>query len=311
MWQPLSFALELLGRLRLRFNLFSRADVQVGDFSALDAKGSFEWRTYTTGERLYDVWGPLPDSRWAAFHCVPLFAALDRVDPGRAGPPSPQALQTNGSEQTAGVPQHVRPGAPVPVWMATDALTILDLPGRWSVEVAAWLITSYPCQPVCTFNNWPNRNGLLKPELILAELLRWASTIAEARRQLTPGSPPLWICDSHRLGRRRGNPGEFDNRYFLEDAVLPGPTLLKEAGIARVVYVARDPADAPVLDLDGYFLDLESAGVPVRIVDVADPALQVREWIPRPLRTFAAAGFHRSSAGGFGTTVPQPSSGGG
>lgn len=313
MWRPLSLAFELLGRLRLRLDIFSRSDLRIGDANAPDAKGGYEWRKFTSGETLYDVWGPLADSAWAPFHCIPLFAALDRAPSDSVGPSAPlRESEVNGKTvQTVVVPPHATPGAPAPVWIAADALTVVDLPGRWSVAVAAWLLTAYPCQPVCTFNNWPNPEGLLRPELILAELLRWASTIADARRTLTRHSPPLWICDSNRLGSRRGNPGEFDNRYFLEDAILAGPALLKEAGIRRVVYVTLDPAQAPVIDLDGYFFDLEAAGIPVRIVDLMDPALTVREWIPRPQRKFVATGFQRSSAGGFGTTIPQPSSGGG
>ncbi|HUP47142.1 MAG TPA: hypothetical protein VM779_16670 [Thermoanaerobaculia bacterium] len=289
-------------------DMFFRPKVTVGNPSASDAQGSLLWRRFTSGEALYDVWGPRADSPWAPFHCVPLFAALDRIDAASVGPPTPPV--SNGKTPQVVIPKHATPGADAPLWIAADALTILDLPGTWSVQAAAWILSAYPCQPVCTFNNWPHRKALLQPERILAELLHWATTVAEARRELARDAPPLWICDSERLGSRQGRPGEFDNRYFLEDAILPGAALLKGAGLVRVVYVTLDPREAPVIDLEGYFADLESAGIPVRIVDLLDPALQPREWIPRPLRTFASGGFKRSSAGGFGTQIPQPSSGG-
>ncbi|HUP50251.1 MAG TPA: hypothetical protein VNA04_15850 [Thermoanaerobaculia bacterium] len=313
MWQPLSRVLEVLGRIRIRFAGLFRQDLTVGDSSAADAEGGQVWRSFLFAERLYDVWGPMPESPWTPFHCIPLFAAVDRVPRGRIGPtPPPGSTAANGkSPQSAILPDHARPGAAAPAWMSPKVLTILDLPGPACVEAAAWLIAASGCQPVCTFNNWPHAKGLLRPELILAELLRWASTISEARRRLTPASPPLWICASERLGARKGRPGEFDNRYFLEDAVLPGPGLLKAAGIHRVVYLTHDPAPAPVIDLDGYFFDLETAGIPVQIADIMEPALTLRPWVTRPPRRFSASSFKRSSAGGFGTTVPEPSSGGG
>jgi hypothetical protein len=190
-------------------------------------------------------------------------------------------------------------------------LTILDLPGPASVAVAAWLVESLGCQPVCTFDNWPHPRGLLRAEDTLAALLRWASTLADNRWQLTPTSPPLWICDSERLGSRTGKPGEFDNRYYLDDSVLPGVRMLSANGIRRVVYVTLSEPEIPTLDLEAYFAELLAAGLPIDHVDLADPTMT-----PRPLAMPAAPRpvprdtFRRSAAGGFGSEIPQPSSGG-
>jgi hypothetical protein len=310
MWRPLSRALEYLGRLRFRLPFWPllRRQVIVGHPSALDARGSRQWERFATGERLYDVWGPHPDSRWVPFHCIPLFAALDRVAAREVGPPPPFAVE----RMTAEVPAHVWPDSPSPPWLTPDTWTMIDLPGPVAVEAAAWLVTAAGCQPVCTFNNWPHPKGLLRPEHILAALLRWASAVAEVRARLTPASPPLWIGDSQRLALPPGRPGDFDNRYFLEDALLPGADLLRSAGIARIVYVTLEPADAPVIDLDGYFIDLVAAGLPVFVVDLRDPLVAPAAWTPRRMpRTLSTDRFQRSAAGGFGSVVPQPSSGGG
>lgn len=319
MWRPWSKALEALGRLRLRTPFRWRRTLQVGDPQAPDAEGSTGWREYVDAERLYDVWGPHPESPWVPYHCVPLFAALDslkRESIGPSTPTHPDVLSTPAHPDAPSTSSH--PDAPrptlahldsAPPWLRGDTWTILDLPGPICVEAAAWLITGTGCQPVCTFDNWPHAKGVLRAEAILAELLRWATTIARVRPSLNRSSPPLWICDSERLGARTPSPRQFDNRYYLDDSILPGAGVLRDAGIGRLVYVTMTGEEPPVSDLDECFKDLLSAGTAVLRVGLADP---LRE--PWPLTLPAARfkspkGFRRSSAGGFGQTVPDPSSG--
>jgi len=306
-----SRALELLGRLRLRLGV--RKKLRVGHPGAPDAQGGRGWRQYLSAERLYDVWGPVPESPWVPFHCVPLFAALDRLTESEVGPAVPPNEQSSGEPSVPPpLPPHARPGAPAPAWLTPDTWTFLDLPGPRAVEAGAWLVAAGGCQPVCTFDNWPHPDGVLKAEDILAELLRWATTVADARPRLTVASPPLWICDSGRLGMRSGQPGDFDNRYYLDDSILPGPSLLMRAGVGRVIYVTLDNPDPPVLDLEGYFSELLSASIPVLHVD-----LSAAEQEPLSLAALVSpqrpprSGFRRSAAGGFGTEVPEPGSSGG
>jgi hypothetical protein len=316
MWRPWSRGLELLGRIRLRPPFRFRKTLRVGDASAPDALASTRWREYLEAERLYDVWGPHPASPWTAFHCVPLFAALDslrhtEIGPARLPEPGdPKGWPAPPPTELRQLPPPARPGAPPPPWLTRDTWTILDLPGPRSVEAAAWLVEAAGCQPVCTFDNWPHPKGVLKAEEVLAELLRWATTIAEARRSLDANAPPVWICDSQRLGARTPRPGDFDNRYYLDDSIMPGADLLRGAGIRRAIYVTAVEKE-PLLDLDGYFRDLIAAGFGVLQVTLSDPALE-----PRPVRLPAVArnppsDFRRSGAGGFGQDVPHPSSGGG
>src|SRR3990172_4747699 len=307
-----SRALELLGRLRLPLGV--RKKLRVGHPGAPDAQGGRGWRRYLSAERLYDVWGPVAESVWLPFHCVPLFAALDQLTESEVGPavPPQEAVSGVAPPPPSPLPSHARPGAPAPAWITPESWVFLDLPGPRAVEAGAWLVTAAGCQPVCTFDNWPHPDGVLRAEEILADLLRWATTVADARPRLTATSPPLWICDSRRLGMRSGKPGEFDNRYYLDDSILPGPALLKRAGVGRVVYLTLDNPDPPVLDLEGYFAELLTADIPVLHVDLgaADPeprSLAAPVSPQRPPRS----GFHRSAAGGFGTEVPEPSSSGG
>jgi hypothetical protein len=336
MWRRWSRALELLGNLRVPFPMKPAKGVSVGDPRSSDAAGGAGWREFLRGDRLFDVWGPHPRSPWGPFHCVPLFAALDSLKSDRVGParprgepsalpprtppaatagwPPPADLEAapSASVEPDELPTHARPGAPRPGWVNGVTWTIIDLPGSLAVEAAAWMITSGGCQPVCTFDHWPHPRGLLRPENILAELLRWATTVAEVRPELIETSPPLWICDSERLGTRKGKPREFDNRYYLDDSILPGPLLLRRAGIERVVYVTLRGEEIPLLDLEAYFGDLLALGVEVLWVDLLDPAMRPQPFsAPRTPRRIKRKDFHPSAAGGFGTEIPQPSSGGG
>jgi hypothetical protein len=312
MWRQWSRALELLGRIRVPFS--QRHRLRVGDPMAADARGGWGWKSFLDSERLYDVWGPHPESPWVPFHCVPLFAALDRFHRPEIGP-TPAAENGDVGIAAAGpaelrLPAHARPGSPAPEWVTDGTLTVLDLPGPMAVEAAVWLIISAGAQPVCTFDNWPHPKGVLRPERTIAQLLRWATAVAQERASLSPVSPPVWICDSERLGGQPGRPGDFDNRYFLDDSILPGPGLLRRAGIHRLVYASLGLTEVPTIDLEGYLTDLLRAGIAVLHLE-----LGAAEPVPQPFSSPTVArkrptkGFRRSAAGGFGTEVPEPSSG--
>lgn len=303
-----SVLLEWLGRLRFRTGGVTR--MRVGDPEAVDAAGGGEWRRFTKAEPLYDVWGPHPDGPWVPFHSVPLFAALDRL-PLRAAGPATAPRHGDGDDPRNWVPSLTRPLGPRPEWLTPGTWTVLDLPGPAAVETAVWLIAA-GCQPVCTFDNWPHPQGVLRAEATLAELIRWASTVEPLRERIRPDSLPLWICDSQRLGTKPGTPGQFDNRYYLDDSTLPGTRLLAGAGIRRVVYVTLRAADVPVLDFEAYFVDLLAAGIAVEHIDLSVPGALPRPFAqPSTPRRVQTGTFRRSAAGGFGTEVPQPSSGGG
>jgi len=221
------------------------------------------------------------------------------------------------------LPAHARPGSPSPDWLEPGTMCVLDLPDRATVEAAAWLVTAAGAQPVCTFDHWPHEDALLPADRIIAELLRWATTLAAARGRIAADSPPLWICDSTRLGTRKGEAGEFDNRYYLDDSILPAPEVLRREGVQRLVYLSwaggEDSPDSPaagstmpVADLVDWFAELLAAGIEVRHSPVSDPALRLRPFQARlPRGGFSTSGFRRSAAGGFGTEVPEPSSSGG
>jgi hypothetical protein len=304
MWQHLSRILERVARVR--FPLSRRlSPVQVGDPRGTDVRGGDRWTRYLRAEQLFDLWGPLPGTPWEPFHCVTLFAALDSLPSGRVGPTS--------REDAARIDPRIFPEsglrADAPGWKSPDCLAVVDLPGPEAVSAGAGFVAA-GFQPVCTFDHWPHPAGLLSPERILAELLRQAPRVEDARSRLTPASPPVWICDRDRLGTRPGRPREFDNRYYLDESLVPGFEILFRAGIRRIVCVLPD-GSAPLLrDLEAYLSDLHTRGLDIYVAAAADPRLEPSRLRPRRSADPQWSGFHRSSAGGFGVLVPEPSSGG-
>lgn len=306
MWVLLSKPLEWLGRLRLHLGSI-RSKLSVGDPNAPDARGQTDWRRFRRPETLFEVWGPDPGSPWEPFHTVPLFASLDRIrrqEVGPAPPPAPGAGAPHPG--TAVLPDHAQPGRALPPWLTPNTWTIVDLTGPASVAAGAWLAEG--AQLVCTFDNWPHTKGVLKPEHTLAALIRWASTVEEARRWRPPGAPPVWLCESLRLRGAPGRPGQFDNRYYLDDSILPGTNLLRAAGITRIVYLTA--GEAPQLDLETPLAEYRKDGIGVFTASIADSDFALQPYEPPATpRPRPSAGFRRSSAGGFGTEVPEPSSG--
>jgi hypothetical protein len=313
MWQPLSKLLDSIGRFRLALGP-SKAAVQIGFPGADDALGGFDWKNYRSAEALYEVWGPASGSVWEPYHCVPLFAALDALKPAK-WPATPNEAWPTAAEEAARIETGVHlPGATArePLgreWAEAGVWVILDVPGVVAVPLAArFVLAGY--QPVCTFDHWPHPAGLLKPERILAQLLRYAPIVAEARQQLHPASPPIWVCDRERLGRGPGMPRDFDNRYFLDDSILPGPDALRKAGIRHVVCIVPEPWMHPLEDVQAYLEGLKREGFPeIHGAALNDPELRTFDFSPVGApRRFAASSYQRSAAGGFGRLIPEESS---
>ena len=109
MWELWSKALESLGRFRLlRFGR-GKTKLRVGDPAALDAQGGGRWASYLEAEKLYDTWGPVRESPWIPFHCVLLFAALDRIPRSEIGPmPGPEAGPTTWTRKGLVMPTYSR-----------------------------------------------------------------------------------------------------------------------------------------------------------------------------------------------------------
>ncbi|MEW6741604.1 MAG: hypothetical protein AB1486_02500 [Planctomycetota bacterium] len=265
------------------------------------------WREYRNTRRLWETWGPVAGSPWEPFHCVTLFAALDRpalVKPGsKVGP----LADTD-------VPAHLRPPAELPSWASAETLVLVDLPGPRVVSVGYHLAVTGGFQPVCTFDNWPHTLGVVRSEKILGALLYFAAGMSKVWEKLPRSAPPMWLLDADRLRGQKPPPGRFDNRYFIEDRLLPGPALLSTAGIRRVIYVSAGLPASVSLDLWQYLSVLVRSGIQVATVSTAtvEAWSQSVPYVAEPESKTTLWSMHvtRSSAGGFGGFVPTPSSGG-
>jgi hypothetical protein len=305
MWQPLSKILNFIGRVRIPVGP-PNVTVMVGRANAPDALSSIDWKRFASAEALYDVWAPPKGSRWTPYHCVPLFAALQTLPRNQFGPTDEETVKTIEMGPLLTPAVDLKPlGAS---WASERAWVILDLPGPQSVALAVRFVAA-GFQPVCTFDHWPHPMGLVKAHVVLAQLLRHASSIEKLRPYLQPDAAPLWICDRNRLGTQPGRPKQFDNRYFLDDSILPSAKTLKEADIRHIICVMPTPAHRPCDDLRAYFRDLKKEGFQIDAAALSDPALTLFELPPATFQVdFTQHGYQRSSAGGFGRLIPEPSS---
>jgi hypothetical protein len=301
MWQRLLKILEAIGRVRIPWPK-TKLTVSTGRADALDAQGELLWKQYLSAEVLFDTWGPAKGSPWEPYHCVTLFAALDRFPGGIIGPTDPESAAA--IEAALGDPSFF------PGWAGPGVFVLVDLPGVQSVALGSRLIQA-GMQPVCTFDNWPHPAGLLKPENILAQLLRYASTVDSARATLAPDSPPVWLCDRDRFGIRPGRPLEFDNRYYLDDSVLPGIDVLRKAGISTAICLLPSGREALLDDLHPYFAGLRKGGIETLRTSLEEPEMRLALLEVQSGKKPSFRQFRRSSAGGFGASVPEPSSGSG
>lgn len=295
MWSLLLNLLEGIGRIRLPF-VGGKQKMVIGRTDIPDALGDYAWRQYLHSRELCRVWGPHPNSPWMPFHCLTLFVALDRMDRESVGP-----IETDPWARTPFQP---------PQWMDASTLLFIDLPGPQSAALGALLAMHAGCDLVCTFNNWPHPRGVIKPEQTLAALLRYASLLEKKRTVYPTPGPVAWLCDWGRLGVMQGKPGDFDNRYYIEESIIPGPNYLRERGIENIVYVPEMPNTVHA-DLGVHLQEFSKAGFAVMRSTVShDGSLTAPTLLILPPQTFSTMGFFRSSAGGFGAPVPHPSSGG-
>lgn len=302
MWRPLSLILEVITNLRYR-SRFNRLVPAIGVAGAVDVRGGDTWKRYAKPRSLFEIWAPALDSPYEPYHCVTLFAALDhaRISPH---PPPPGVV-----DRIEEHPVLQSPEQPIEVhWLTQSTMVIIDVFGPSAVALGVRFIQR-GCQPVCTFDNWPHPKGVVKPEFALASLLYYSPIVADARPLIKVDSPPVWLCDVSRLVGKRPSPGGFDNRYYLDDTLLPGSNFLKARGIDRIVIIRGRDAHTIAADMQAWLADRARDGFEIFSTHLEDPHLDVKPI--QPVRGHFPRVGSRSAAGGFGSLVPEPSSSGG
>lgn len=247
-----------------------------------------------TNAALFETWTP-PESCWSPWAKPVLFAHATSVNTLNALPASDDGAWKD-----------------LPSADGHTAL-IVELPGVAAVKAGVEL-AALGYQPVPLFNTTPGPKAALDAGAIIAALIVGAERLAQM--PLPADAPPAFLLDSHRLTHARPAPGGYDNRWVVFPQDFPSAELLRARGVEDVV-VIQISNRAPQDDLRDVLVRYQRGGLHLRMMrrDVPTPPVEIdlprfRPW--RWLRALAilGLGLRRNSAGGFGSVVPMPSSGG-
>jgi hypothetical protein len=253
--------------------------------------------------QLFEIWAP-PESVWSRW-AKPVLFADPRLAFGDQAPPAVPAAPPASAPRPRG-------------WGDPATAFVLDLPGSWSVELGLDLArTGY--RPVPLFNGADHPFALVDVRPVYNLLVVGAQELATV--SLAPEAPPAFLLDVNRQPSAPPPlaPGKFDNRWVVFPQDFPSATFLRSRGVLRVMLLQEKRlGEQPRPDLAHVLRRWQEAGIEIYRQDPA------ADEPPRPLnverpsrfrgllyRALALAGLRRNSAGGFGSVIPQPSSGGG
>lgn len=246
----------------------------------------------------YFIWAP-PDAVWSPWAKPVLFAELPEVP--------------------AGFPLGIVPLTECQVpWLSVFArrtAVVIDLPGELAITRGLQL-AAHGYRPVPLFNTSHMTNEVVPTRALIAGLHTGRSVLGSL--QLAPDAPPAFLLDSGRLpDRALVAPGRYDNRWVVLPQDFPSATKLRDHHIDTVLLWQEQTAQ-PREDLAHILRRWQEAGLNVFLKTGAEESAPERLVVNRPgrfrsllHRLFVLAGLRRSSAGGFGSIVPQPSSSGG
>lgn len=215
-------------------------------------------------------------------------------------------------------PEHAQPGlaeAELDVSWAPPAedrcALILDLPGTDAIRYGVALM-EHGYRPVPLFNGCPGTMEIVPTLPLLGALAQSAATINH--HTLPPDAPPAFLLDKGRMAPGVSlQPGKFDNRWLTFPQDYPSANFLQSQGIGSALIVQSQTGDV-ASDLSHVLARWQDAGITLARCDLSGnrDALTVKK--PRRYRSLwylalALLGLRRSGAGGFGSIVPQPSSG--
>ena len=258
---------------------------------------------------LFDVWAP-QDCLWSRWAKPVLFAE-----------PPPQFLPPAAAP---GMPAPAVPPAPAEeaappfpdVLLDRSQAVVVDLPGARSIQ-AGLALAGQGYRPVPLFNCGGHPSALVNVQPILGELESGAGSFGEFR--LSAEAPPAFLLDANRqLPAGRAAPGRYDNRWLVFPQDFPSANFLRSRQIVRVLLI-QEARPQPAEDLAHVLRRWQEAGIEMRLLHPeAGWSSPVSLQVEKPsrfrnlsYRALAIFGLHRNSAGGFGSVIPIPSSGGG
>ena len=142
-------------------------------------------------------------------------------------------------------------------------------------------------------------------------------TTSLQRLKFAPDAPPAFLLDSMRLsGTKPVDVGMFDNRWMVFPQDFPSASFLLSHGIQRVFLVQKDRVE-PQDDLAHSLLRWQEGGIAVLSKNLTDGTPFSQITVKRPsrykaiwYRALAQVGLRRSSAGGFGSYIPETTAAG-
>lgn len=248
-------------------------------------------------EACFTAWAP-DDSRWSAWaKPVAFLAPWDTVHPSEPAAPAPQII------------------VPTAITFNTNDAVIVDLPGAEAVHMGVAL-AHHGFRPVPLFNGTWGPKATIDVWPITRALFAHAHVLQQ--RQLSPDAPPAFLLDSRRKEPDTAPaPGLYDNRWIVLPQDFPSGALLASRGIHFATVVRRGGA-AVRTDLAHVLRRWQDHGIRTRVIDLGSKTVTDYVDIPKPsffsmlgYATVALLGLRRSNVGGFGSRVPEQSSGGG
>lgn len=246
------------------------------------------------GRAAYAVWAPR-ESPWAAWVKPVLFAHATPVS----------------TVETAA--EAAPPMLPATVRADPGTALIINLPGEQAVRTGL-AAAQRGFRPVPLFNGCPGNAPVVPVLGIINELI--GSMGALEMCALSFDAPPAFLLDSRRKGVVQPSAGSFDNRWLVLPQDFPSAGMLRTQGIGRVV-VLTEPGVNLEEDLRHVLFRWQKGQIQIlQQTTVDEHAQDVTVQEPRGFGMWfqglrARFGFRRNSAGGFGSRVPDPSSGGG
>jgi hypothetical protein len=212
----------------------------------------------------------------------------------------------------------IRPEAmtvPTAITFNTNDAVIVDLPGEEAVHMGVALVR-HGFRPVPLFNGTSGPKATIDVRPITRALFGGAHHVEQ--RQLAPDAPPAFLLDSRRNEPETAPaPGVYDNRWIVLPQDFPSGALLASRGI-RFATVVRRGGVAVRTDLAHVLRRWQDHGIRTRVIDLGSQAVTDYVDIPKPsffsmlgYATVALLGLRRSNVGGFGSRIPEQSSGGG
>ena len=189
---------------------------------------------------------------------------------------------------------------------------MLDLPGPAAAQLAPELARA-GWLPVPLYNGCPEPGGA-QPLVATAAIRDALIAAAPELLRHRPGihAPPAFLLDSLRDRPVTARvPGVYDNRWQVQEQDLPSGNFLRRGGIVEAVLVATRVAGDLAHPLHAW----QRTGITLARVapegERAEPLHIARPsgWGGLFQRLLVLGGLMANSAGGFGSIVPQPSSG--